>query len=320
MIAKQKNRDWREESRRKRGRGMDLLPAEVRAAKAGQQQQREGAQEVVNGGVQAYGLSFVKTTVIADGKIVGDGDGDVRMDVAESGKVSENRLGPQNPEPYLAAQAQVADGEETVKPKTEDELALAALLGDGGSRKSTMVLPAVVEAPKDDEAAIWDGRAGTGINEDDAFRIDVASRPDSASLDDYAAVPVEEFGAALLRGMGWKEGKVVGKRKDQVSKPRILERRPALLGIGAKEVPGGVGDEIGAWGRAAKGRRKVEKSYNPVLLRNSKTGEMVTEEELKVKKEEQKREEEEDDWRSRRDRNLMVDREKKSARSRESYR
>jgi hypothetical protein len=312
VIAKQKNRDWREESRRNRGSGRDLLPAEVRAARAGQQQQKEGAQEVVNGGVQAYGLSFAKTTVTADGKIVGEGVGDVRMELGESGKVSENRLGPQNLEPHL--------GEETLKPKTDDELALAALLGDGGSRKSTMVLPAVVEAPKDDEAAIWDGRAGTGINEDDAFRIDVASRPDSASLDDYAAVPVEEFGAALLRGMGWKEGEVVGKRKDQVSKPRILERRPALLGIGAKEVPGGVGDEIGAWGRAAKGRRKVEKSYNPVLLRNSKTGEMVTEEELKVKKEEQKREEEEDDWRSRRDRNLMVDREKKSARSRESYR
>lgn len=310
----QKNRDWREESRRKRGRGRDLLPAEVRATKAGQQQQQqEGAQEIVNGGVQAYGLSFVKTTVVADGKIGADGDGDVRMDVAKSGKVLENRLGPQNLEPQI--------GEETVKRKTDDELALEALLGDGGGRKSTMVLPAVVDAPKDDEDAIWDGRAGTGINEDDAFRIDVASRPDSASLDDYAAVPVEEFGAALLRGMGWKEGEVVGKRKDQVSKPRILERRPALLGIGAKEVPGGVGDEIGAWGRAAKGRRKVEKSYNPVLLRNAKTGEMVTEEELKVKKEERKREEEEkDDWRSRRDRNLMVDREKKSGRSRESYR
>jgi len=95
-----------------------------------------------------------------------------------------------------------------------------------------------------------------GINEDDAFRNDVASRPDMASLEDYAAVPVEEFGAALLRGMGWKEGDVVGKRKEQISKARVVKIRPALLGIGAKEVPGGVGDEFGAWGKAAKGGKR----------------------------------------------------------------
>ena len=297
MIAKQKNRDWREESRRKRRRGRDLLPKEVRAARDGKQHQQgaEGAREVVNGDVQAYGLSFVKAQVRGGSEGVENGGEDVRMGDTEK--------------------APVVAGGQTVKPKTEDELALEALLGDGGSKKSNMVLPAVVDASKDDEDGIWGGRAGTGISEDDAFRSDVASRPDMSSLEDYAAVPVEEFGAALLRGMGWKEGEVVGKRKDQVSKPRILERRPALLGIGAKEAPGGVADEIGAWGRAAKGKgkRKVEKSYNPVLLRNSKTGELVTEEELKAKKEEQQRREEEEDWRARRDRNLMVDRVKKTA-------
>lgn len=291
MIIGQRNRDWREESRRKRGRGTDLLPEEVRAAR--RQQGGEGGWEIVNGGVQAYGLSFV--TKRGEGGGDGDGDGDVQMGdakVVELGKI------------------QVAADDERVM--TDDEVALVALLGAGGSKKSNMVLPAV-ETQTDDEEGMWSGRAGNGVNEDDAFRSDVASRPDSSSLDDYAAVPVEEFGAALLRGMGWKEGEVVGKRKDQISKPRILERRPALLGIGAKEVPGGVGDEIGAWGKATKGRRKVDKTYNPVLLRNSKTGKMLTEEELKAKKEDQKREEE--DWRQRRDRNLMIDQEKKAATS-----
>jgi len=291
VIIGQRNRDWREESRRKRGRGTDLLPEEVRAAR--RQQGGEGGWEIVNGGVQAYGLSFV--TKRGEGGGDGDGDGDVQMGdakVVELGKI------------------QVAADDERVM--TDDEVALVALLGAGGSKKSNMVLPAV-ETQTDDEEGMWSGRAGNGVNEDDAFRSDVASRPDSSSLDDYAAVPVEEFGAALLRGMGWKEGEVVGKRKDQISKPRILERRPALLGIGAKEVPGGVGDEIGAWGKATKGRRKVDKTYNPVLLRNSKTGKMLTEEELKAKKEDQKREEE--DWRQRRDRNLMIDQEKKAATS-----
>ncbi|KAI9869583.1 MAG: hypothetical protein M1830_005331 [Pleopsidium flavum] len=289
VIVGQRNRDWREESRRKKGRGRDLLPEEARAARQGR---GEGGREVVNGGVQAFGLSFVTKT--AEGGVDGDGElqvGDAK--VVELGKI------------------QVAT--ENARVKTEDEVALEALLGEGGPKKSNMVLPAV-ETQRDDEVGMWSGIAGNGVNEDDAFRSDVASRPDSSSLEDYAAVPVEEFGAALLRGMGWKEGEVVGKRKDQISKPRVVERRPALLGIGAKEVPGGVGDEIGAWGQAAKGRRKVDKTYNPVLLRNSKTGEMLTEDELKVKKEDQKREKE--DWRQRKDRNLMIDQEKKAAKGR----
>ena len=280
MIHGQKNRDWREESRRKRGR--NILPAEVQAARAGKVKDNEG--DVVNGGQEAYGLSFVKRE-----QPEAEGNRDVPM---------TNRV--------IEGQAEVAR-----KAKTVDEEALEALMGEG-KKKSDLVLPAV--RMEENESGMWNGRvSGVGINEEDAFRTDVASRPDSASLDEYAVVPVEEFGAALLRGMGWKEGDVVGKRKDQVLKARIVERRPALLGIGAKEVPGGVGDELGAWGKAARGKRKVEKSgYNPVLLRNSKTGEMLTEEELKAKKEDQKREEE--DWRQRRDRNLAIDDGKKAER------
>ena len=285
MIRGQKNRDWREESRRKRGR--NILPAEVQAARAGKVKDGEG--DILNGGPEAYGLTFVQRE-----KPDAEGNGDVSM---TNGVVAK----------------QV---EEVETAKTEDEEALEALMGEG-KKKSNLVLPAV--RTEENEAGIWNGRLGAvGINEDDAFRTDVASRPDSASLDDYAAVPVEEFGAALLRGMGWKEGDVVGKRKDQVSQARVVERRPALLGIGAKEVPGGVGDELGAWGKAARGKRKVEKSgYNPVLLRNSKTGEMLTEEELKAKKEDQMRVEE--DWRQRRDRNLAIDEGKKVERKQRDY-
>ncbi|MCJ1253136.1 hypothetical protein MMC24_000943 [Lignoscripta atroalba] len=281
VIYGQKNRDWREESRQKRGK--NLLPAEVQAARHGKVSE---GKDVVNGAPQTYGLSFVKKT---------DGDGDISMEGAETG---------------VGATLVTAQSERKVL--TADEEALEALMGEG-KRKSDLVLPALNGNQEDGEA--FTGRfLGVGISEDDAFRADIASRPDMASLDDYAAVPVEEFGAALLRGMGWKEGDVVGKRKDQVSKARIVERRPALLGIGAKEVPGGVGDELGAWGKAAKGKRKVDKTYNPVLLKNARTGEMLTEEELKAKKEDQKREEE--DWRARRDRNLAVDEGKKSERRR----
>jgi hypothetical protein len=32
-------------------------------------------------------------------------------------------------------------------------------------------------------------------------------------MEDYERIPVEEFGAALLRGMGWKEGQAIGRNK-----------------------------------------------------------------------------------------------------------
>ncbi|KAI9851700.1 MAG: hypothetical protein M1838_003038 [Thelocarpon superellum] len=265
VITGLKNRDWREESRRKRG-GANLLPREVQAAATAASSGAQTKMDVVNGAPQAFGLTFVKSD---------DADKVENENGTEHGDQSTNRA-------PLTAQ------------KTDDEMALEALMTDGsGARKSNMVLPALPSAVDAGTNGRNAGRSSFGMNEDDAFKADVSSRPDMATLEDYAAVPVEEFGAALLRGMGWKEGDAVGKRKNQSSKPRLLERRPALLGIGAKEVPGGaVGDELGAWGKATApkgGKRKIDTTYTPVLLRNSKTGEMVTEEELKGKLDEQGR-------------------------------
>jgi len=38
-----------------------------------------------------------------------------------------------------------------------------------------------------------------------------------ADLDAYEAMPVEAFGEAMLRGMGWQDGKCVGKNAKGVS-------------------------------------------------------------------------------------------------------
>ena len=273
MIHGPKNCDWRDEARRKKGK--NILPAEVQAARSNAPLNGHGADrdEVSKEG----GLTFIK-------QAVKDDEGDVEME-----------------ETHTLKSAQIE-----AKPRTADEEAMAALLGDN-DKKSMLVLPAINadgETPN-----LSNGRDTFPANEDDIFRNDVASRPDMASLDAYAAVPVEEFGAALLRGMGWKEGAAVGRRKDQITKPKAIERRPALLGIGAKEAPGGVGDELGAWGKAARGKRKMDKPYNPVMLRNSVTGEMVTEEELVEKREKAKKDESE--WRERRDKNLAIDERKK---------
>lgn len=51
---------------------------------------------------------------------------------------------------------------------------------------------------------------GTGKDwETEAFKKDVANLPDTASLEEYAAMPVEAFGEAMLRGMGWSEDREV---------------------------------------------------------------------------------------------------------------
>lgn len=48
---------------------------------------------------------------------------------------------------------------------------------------------------------------------------------------DYEDVPVEEFGAALLRGMGWK-----GEDKETLTLSSKYRQRGAVLGIGAKPI------------------------------------------------------------------------------------
>lgn len=49
---------------------------------------------------------------------------------------------------------------------------------------------------------------GTGKDwETEAFKKDVEDLPDMSSLEEYAAMPVEAFGEAMLRGMGWSEEK-----------------------------------------------------------------------------------------------------------------
>ncbi|KAF1815882.1 hypothetical protein P152DRAFT_390129 [Eremomyces bilateralis CBS 781.70] len=221
------NRDWKEESRRKRQKGP--LPDGV---------QQNGGEIIIEEPEKLqYGLSVGQTP---------------------------------REQPELPTQVPIRESQESEpkKVQTADEAAMDALLGN--NTKSTLVLPGV-------------------DTEEEAFQRDYNHAPDMATLDEYAAVPVEEFGAALLRGMGWKDGDPIGKRRgEQPKKPRVMERRPALLGIGAKE-DAAAGVELGSWGKPMKGRKKVEQVYTPVLLRNRVTGEQLTEEELKVKIEEQKK-------------------------------
>lgn len=71
-------------------------------------------------------------------------------------------------------------------------------------------------------------------NEDERFKKDVSARPEVSTLDAYEAMPVEEFGKALLRGMGWKEGAGVGRTNQKAVEPIQYVPRPERLGLGAQ--------------------------------------------------------------------------------------
>jgi len=137
--------------------------------------------------------------------------------------------------------------------ESEDERARRALLADvaGGASEDS---PANI-----DIIPISANNATRPMSETDAYKQDVITRPDSASLQDYERVPVSQFGAALLRGMGWKEGTAASRTRTGPVEPWLPSSRPALLGLGAKARPA---EEIPV--KAGRSQRP-EKRYIPVV-------------------------------------------------------
>ena len=147
-------------------------------------------------------------------------------------------------------EVEMQEVEVEVKPQVEesdDQLALRALLasaageGDEDFASRTVIIP---------------------VTEDEALRQDVEQLPECATLDDYTGMPVSEFGAAMLRGMGWTGD---GKGKKNVQ-PWLPQSRPALLGIGAKE------KEVFDDGSKKKLFRKPDKKYIPVIKKERPVG------------------------------------------------
>lgn len=266
VIKNAGNGDWR----KRRRAGKNLLPSEVRA--------------------QNGNIGVIETDEVSKASGLQYAKRDASTAVAEA-------------QPTETANGKGNNPPEPTQERTEDEIALQALLHDGGGgSKSTAII-----LQKGNTNLV----SPEPIDELGDYRADVASRPDSATLDEYEAMPVEEFGLALLRGMGTKRkasGLVANLGDTNGTAPKVREPRPGYLGIGAKPAPGM--EEIGAWGKAAM--RKGMKSqtgdglYTPVMLKDKRTGEMITEEELEARKKEAKEKlnGREEDWRERRDKNL----------------
>ncbi|GAA5934931.1 spliceosome ATPase-activating subunit SPP2 [Sporobolomyces koalae] len=156
----------------------------------------------------------------------------------------------------------------TAQPKTqetEEQRALRELLGEGGSTATAEEVS--VEAIYSAE----DARNGP-IEEADALKRDVESRPDEASLDDYARVPVGAFGLAMLRGMGWQPGQAASRSGRGAIEAHVPSSRPALLGIGAKpmaEAIGSTGGDKSAKSKSGSGpmgkSRREEMKFVPLV-------------------------------------------------------
>ncbi|KAK6071632.1 pre-mRNA-splicing factor SPP2 [Seiridium cupressi] len=93
-------------------------------------------------------------------------------------------------------------------PKTVEQDAMDALLGNNTKKKTLVISES--DTPQDEYKAAYQA-AG-----------------EVSTIEEYDKIPDGEFGMAMLRGMGYKESQ-------QSTKPKEVRRRPALLGLGAKE-------------------------------------------------------------------------------------
>ncbi|KTW32157.1 uncharacterized protein T551_00839 [Pneumocystis jirovecii RU7] len=239
MIPALKNKDWRQEILRHQ-EALSLL-----IKKESLERENEVSSETKKD-AQTYGLMFINS----------------KKEIS----LTQTEISAEQ------AETKSHDTENTVKVEaTEDERAIEALLADVEGKKtdSNLILPMTVSNTN------WKTNTRR-LTEDELYRIDILSLPDPSTLEDYENVPVEEFGNALLRGMGWKEGEGIGKNKHVNTKPIKAVRRAQFLGIGAKEYDAHELDELGAWGKGIT-KQRVDKVYIPVLKINKATGKVIYE-------------------------------------------
>ncbi|KAG6035263.1 hypothetical protein E4U19_005053 [Claviceps sp. Clav32 group G5] len=223
VIARQPNRDWRSEIKAQR-RSKNLLPEEAQQQQNGHGQNSSSAQNRQSNPAEPddglkWGLTIAAEQKADAGQNQGATDDCDIKDAEQTQKALEQKAQERTSN---SAPAYPPD----TKPRTDDEEAINALLGKktGPERR--------IPAPSEDEV----------------YKRDAADAGAASTLEDYEAMPVEEFGAALLRGMGWN-GESMGPKVKEV------RRRPARLGLGAEELKDA--EDLGGWNqKGAKGKSR----------------------------------------------------------------
>ncbi|KAG5987230.1 hypothetical protein E4U54_005084 [Claviceps lovelessii] len=206
VIAKQPNRDWRSEMKAQR-RSRNPLPEEAQPKQPPHPpDQDENLQ---------WGLILPP-----DKKAEARRDDDTQSD---SQAQNQNQNQTQAPDSLPQPAACRPETRPRTTTTTDDDEALAALLGNNKPRGPEKRIPAP--------------------SEDEVYKRDAAGAGAASTLEDYEAMPVEEFGAALLRGMGWN-GDPTGPKVKEV------RRRPNRLGLGAKELKDA--EDLGGWNQTGQ--------------------------------------------------------------------
>lgn len=190
----------------------------------------------------------INDAVVVGGLALPSAKEEVKMEVEEATVRSPSAPAPHDP----------------VKPESDEQRALRELLsGHQDSGATPLELEAISSARDTFQSGPQD--------ETSAFRTDLQTRPDEPSLDAYARVPVGQFGAALLRGMGWKEGTAASRiGRAGPTEAYVPKARPAMLGIGAKPMAEVVGGEKDRNGRPVKRSRAEDMRFVP-LVRKERT-------------------------------------------------
>lgn len=139
---------------------------------------------------------------------------------------------------------------------------------EGGDLDEEAQARAALLSGSDPSSAARKSSTVIALTEEEALRHDASTRPDAPTLESYAKMPVEDFGAAILRGMGWKEGMGAGKKRDGPTRAPQVQKRAALLGLGAKERDlDKANNGGGANGARANVKARPERRYVPVIKR-----------------------------------------------------
>ncbi|KAK9247535.1 DExH-box splicing factor binding site-domain-containing protein [Lipomyces tetrasporus] len=189
VIPAVENRNWIQETMKRRG-----IYKPVGQLIDGERNREADEQEKNSQQSRKYGLTRLKRESSAEGdRIAG-----LKQEASETVKGAER----------------VRESSTTLskKDETDDERAVRELISEFSEenrKTSDLVLP-IALATSTPEAQQQQ------MSEEAAYKLDILSRPDEPTLQDYETVPVEEFGFALLRGMGWKEGEAIGRNRKRV--------------------------------------------------------------------------------------------------------
>eukprot|EP01111_Echinosteliopsis_oligospora_P005872 TRINITY_DN1960_c1_g1_i1.p1 TRINITY_DN1960_c1_g1~~TRINITY_DN1960_c1_g1_i1.p1 ORF type:complete len:494 (-),score=189.56 TRINITY_DN1960_c1_g1_i1:75-1556(-) len=112
-----------------------------------------------------------------------------------------------------------------------DQLAAAQVIQEvmdikQGIKEEVRVVPLCLQNPIDGISGISD--------ESERFKHDVNNRPDDPTEEEYEEMPIESFGEAMLRGMGWCPGGLIGMNNRGLAEPiEFVKRAGIRLGLGA---------------------------------------------------------------------------------------